>query len=86
MLSCTRKTTREVIGLPPVALETPTLPATNPSQPEFNDAQPSEPRFDGGRPETVAIPANNKPSRSRFVDVYSELSGQEAVSCEETKP
>jgi len=84
-VSCTRKTTREVIGVPPVALETPTAPLSPPSQPDYGEGQESLPRFDGGRPESIAIPATEKPRQGRFSDVYAELSGTEALSCRESK-
>jgi hypothetical protein len=84
--SCTRKTTREVIGPPPVALETPTLGKDAPSEPASGDGQESVPRFDGSRPETIAIPPIDSQRPGKFADVYSELSGIESVPCSEVNP
>ncbi|MEY2986949.1 MAG: hypothetical protein RJB13_470 [Pseudomonadota bacterium] len=84
--SCSRKTSREVIGVAPVALETPKPPSTAPGLPEDPDQREAVPRFDGGRPESIAIPAIESRGTGKFPDVFSELSGLEAVPCPEVKP
>lgn len=84
--ACTRKTTREVIGQPPVAIETTTPSSSAPLQPEFSEEQGAPPPFDGGRPEMIVVPADARQPVGRFADVYSELLGLEPDSCQEVTP
>lgn len=84
--ACTRKTTREVIGRSPVAIETTTPAPTQPQLPGSGNPAGFEVPFDGGRPEQLSVPESKGQPDGRFANIYAELQGLESGDCREGQP
>lgn len=84
--ACTRKTTREVIGRSPVAIETTTPAPTQPQLPGGGNTVEIDVPFDGGRPEKLSVPESSAQPEGRFANIYAELQGGGIDDCREGQP